>query len=114
MHYLEQARKDIEMNTIASHPLMGQGVLGQTIAQGPHTGSLTGAGILAQTASSVKPRPPWHTQGVVRISVEKVDNGYIMRSSKNEGELAKVKICTNMDELKDLFVATLIEHQLEQ
>lgn len=104
------------MNTITSHPLMGQGVLGQTIAQSSHPGSLLGQhSILTNnTASSVKPRPPWHTQGVVRISVEKVDNGYIMRSSKHEGELAKVKICTNMDELRDLFVATLIEHQLEQ
>ena len=50
----------------------------------------------------------------VRLSVEKVDNGFILRSSKNEGEIAKVKICNNIDELKDLFVATLVEHQLEK
>ena len=51
---------------------------------------------------------------IVRLSVEKVDNGFILRSSKNEGEIAKVKICNSIDELKDLFVATLVEHQLEK
>lgn len=86
------------------------------VGQSSLTGSLLGQhSILTNnTASSVTPRPPWHTQNLVRISVEKVDNGYIMRSSKHEGEVAKVKICTNMDELKDLFVATLVEHQLEK
>ncbi len=91
------------MNTITSHPLMGQGVLGQAV-----TGT-------SQSMFSTQPqRPVWPSHASVRITVEKVDNGYIMRSSKHEGELAKVKICTNMDELRDLFVATLIEHQLEQ
>jgi hypothetical protein len=99
--------------TSAAHPLLNAST---TVSHsGSLTGSITGQGILSQnTASSVTPRPPWHTQNLVRISVEKVDNGYIMRSSKHEGEVAKVKICTNMDELKDLFVATLVEHQLEK
>lgn len=92
----------------AVHPLLNANTMAS------HTGSLTATGILAQTVSSATSRPPWHTQSLVRISVEKVDNGYILRSSKHEGEIAKVKICTNMDELKDLFVATLVEHQLEK
>lgn len=97
--------------TSAAHPLANA-----QLGPGSLTGSLVGQhSILTNnTASSVTPRPPWHTQNLVRISVEKVDNGYIMRSSKHEGEVAKVKICTTMDELKDLFVATLVEHQLEK
>lgn len=92
------------MITSTPHPLMGQGVLGQTVAT---TGS-------SSMFSTQPQRNVWPSHASVRITVEKVDNGYIMRSSKHEGEVAKVKICTNMDELRDLFVATLIEHQLEQ
>lgn len=92
------------MITSTPHPLMGQGVLGQTIAT-------SGSNPMFSTQAQRNVLP---SHASVRMTVEKVDNGYIMRSSKYEGEVAKVKICTNMDELRDLFVATLIEHQLEQ
>ena len=48
------------------------------------------------------------------FTVEKVDNGYILRCAKRQGDVVKVKICKDMDELKDLFVATLVEYQLEK
>ena len=50
----------------------------------------------------------------IGLSVEKVDNGYILRSGREEGEIAKVRICSTIDELRDLFVATIVEYQLEK
>ena len=56
---------------------------------------------------------PLGTQNVVQASVERVDNGYILRMGY-EGHIAKVKICKDMEELKDMFVATMVEYQLEK
>lgn len=50
----------------------------------------------------------------IGLSVEKVDNGYILRSGREEGEIAKVRICSTIEELRDLFVATIVEYQLEK
>ena len=49
----------------------------------------------------------------VHFTVEKVDNGFILRSAKQIGEVAKVKIAADIDELKDLFIASLVEHRME-
>ena len=55
-----------------------------------------------------------YNRNQVYFTVEKVDNGFILKGSRNEGDIAKVKICKDMDELKDLFVSTLVEYQLEK
>lgn len=52
-------------------------------------------------------------QSSVNFTVEKVDNGYILRSG-HQGMLAKIKVCKDVDELRDLFVASLVEYQLEK
>lgn len=56
---------------------------------------------------------PYDTKNVVHAAVEKVDNGFILRMGP-EGHIVKVKICRDMDELKDMFVATLVDFQLEK
>ena len=47
------------------------------------------------------------------FTVEKVDNGYILRVGQYEGGMYKTRICKDMDELRDLFVASMVEIQLE-
>ena len=48
------------------------------------------------------------------FTVEKVDNGYIFRAAKFEGSTAKVKVCSTSDELRDIFISTLVEYQLDK
>jgi hypothetical protein len=50
----------------------------------------------------------------VRFLIEKVDNGFIMRAGREDGGVAKTKICTDINELRDSFVAILVEYQLEK
>lgn len=42
------------------------------------------------------------------FTVEKVDNGFVLRSGR------KAKVCKDMDELRDFFVAIMVEHQLDK
>jgi hypothetical protein len=42
------------------------------------------------------------------FTVEKVDNGFVLRSG------SKAKVCKDMDELRDFFVAIMVEHQLDK
>jgi len=46
--------------------------------------------------------------------VERVDNGFILRSGRNNGDIAKTKVCSSIEEVKDLFIAALVEYQLEK
>lgn len=43
-----------------------------------------------------------------QFNVEKVDNGFIIRSGKYS------KVCKDMDELRDLFVSIMVEAQLDK
>lgn len=51
---------------------------------------------------------------VFNFSVEKVDNGFVLRSGGYEGALAKTRIAKDVDELKDMFVQILVEHRMEK
>ena len=55
-----------------------------------------------------QPNPTAH------FSVERVDNGFILRSGRFNGDISKTKVCTSIEEVKDLFVAVLVEYQLEK
>jgi hypothetical protein len=61
----------------------------------------------ASGASMSKSSYPYD-QAVQAFTVEKVDNGFIIRSGKYS------KICKDMDELKDQFIATIVEQQLDK
>jgi hypothetical protein len=50
----------------------------------------------------------------VHFTVKKVDNGFILKGSRNLGDTQKIKICKDMDELKDLFVSSMVEYELEK
>jgi hypothetical protein len=58
---------------------------------------------------------PYETpnRNLMHFTVEKVDNGFILRSAKSMGDLSKTKIASNADELKDLFIASIVEHRME-
>lgn len=49
----------------------------------------------------------------VRFLVEKVDNGFILRSGRYEADIQKTKICKDIDELRDMFVAVLVDYKME-
>ena len=68
-----------------------------------------------------------HAQGTVTLSnkgrtfnnvshftVEKVDNGFILRSGRFQGDISKTKVRSSIEEVKDLFVAVLVEYQLDK
>lgn len=61
----------------------------------------------ASGASMSKSSYPYN-QAVQSFTVEKVNNGFILRSGKYS------KICKDMDELKDQFIATIVEQQLDK
>lgn len=42
------------------------------------------------------------------FSVEKVDNGYVLRSG------SRAKVCKDMNELRDFFVSIMVERQLDR
>lgn len=52
---------------------------------------------------------------VVYMTVESVDNGFILKSHTGDTQIGGVgtKVCQNMDELRDLFVAALVAYKLE-
>lgn len=54
------------------------------------------------------------TENKYHFTVEKVDNGYIFRAAKYQGGTAKVKVCSTSDELRDIFISTLVEYQLDK
>ena len=49
-----------------------------------------------------------YQERIRNFTVEKVDNGYILRSGKYS------KICKDMDDLKDQFIVTIVEQQLDK
>ena len=99
---------------MATHPLQNSFLSNNASVMGQNT-------ILSNntnTTPGLWPTPPSplypYNRNQVHFTVEKVDNGFILKGSRTEGDIAKVKICKDMDELKDLFVSTLIEYQLEK
>jgi len=62
-------------------------------------------GILQANLPTSHPYEPSHTR---QFAVEKVDNGFIIRSGKYS------KVCKDMDELADQFVAIMVEAQLDK
>jgi hypothetical protein len=60
------------------------------------------------SSHTTQPNPTAH------FSVERVDNGFILRSGRFNGDISKTKVCSSIEEVKDLFVAVLVEYQLEK
>jgi hypothetical protein len=97
------------MNMAVINPhAQGQGMLGSAIG----TTSVTQWTPPQATISSM----PYATNNgnMTHFTVEKVDNGFILRAGRFNGDIAKTKVCSSMDEVKDLFVAVLVEYQLDK
>ena len=105
MRQYEQALKEINPMPHQAMNSAAQSMWGQA--------GLTGAGVSAINnawmTGANHPTAPSPSRDTTKLfTVEKVDNGFILRSGKYS------KICKDMDELKDQFVAVLVEQQLDK
>jgi hypothetical protein len=81
----------------------------------PHAQGITSTMIGSGGTISNSPyQPNAKLNPTVMFSVERVDNGFILRSGRNNGDIAKTKVCSSIEEVKDLFIAALVEYQLEK
>lgn len=114
MAYFMERRREAEYNEAMKlvnppliHPLMNQSAAnaaGQAIWQ-TGTGQHMGAVNQAWPQAPLEPRYAPNTQN---FSVEKVDNGFIIRSGKYS------KICKDVEELSAHFVSIMVEKQLDK
>jgi hypothetical protein len=81
--------------------MLGSGGNNATISNLPYHGPML-------SSHTAQPNPTAH------FSVERVDNGFILRSGRFNGDISKTKVCSSIEEVKDLFVAVLVEYQLEK
>ena len=84
-----------------------------TVTLGNNTASqwVTAAG---PTISNLPYQGQHNNVNMTHFTVEKVDNGFILRAGRFNGDIAKTKVCSSMEEVKDLFVAVLVEYQLDK
>jgi hypothetical protein len=83
----------------------------------PHAQGITSTMLGSGVTTAVGTFPYASNNGLnptVTFSVERVDNGFILRSGRFQGDIAKTKVCSSIEEVKDLFVAVLVEYQLEK
>jgi hypothetical protein len=83
----------------------------------PHAQGITSTMLGSGVTTAVGTFPYAPNNGLnptVTFSVERVDNGFILRSGRFQGDIAKTKVCSSIEEVKDLFVAVLVEYQLEK
>jgi len=52
--------------------------------------------------------PLERNHNVTQFQVEKVDNGFVLRSG------SKAKVCKDMNELRDFFVSIMVEYQMDK
>lgn len=113
--YFEHQRElndlvDAQRYAMANHPLMNQ-----TGAGMPAIGSMRAQNVT--TASGIGPSMSEYVnpQGnMLYFSVEKVDNGYVLRSAKRVGGVSKVRTAADVNELRDQFITALVEHRMEE
>jgi hypothetical protein len=117
MAYLKERVAQDEYNKalMTRHPLMNSAAAnaaGQAVMwSGAHTNMAainqawpSNPGVL--TANTSHPYETNHR--VSQFQVEKVDNGFVLRSG------SKAKVCKDMDELRDFFVSIMVEHQMDK
>ena len=72
------------------------------------TGTGLGMGAINQAWPQAPLEPKQFMHNTTSFTVEKVDNGFILRSGKYS------KVCKDMDELRDLFISIMVEQQLDK
>ena len=110
MAYLKERVRQTEyeealrrINPSMTHPAMNAtaSIAGHSVWPGQQIGPSQG-----WTPSPMAPLEP--NRPTRQFSVEKVDNGFILRSGRYS------KICKDMEELSDQFVAIMVEAQLDK
>jgi hypothetical protein len=75
------------------------------------TGANTATGMWASNPGVITSNntyPYERNHNVSQFQVERVDNGFVLRSG------SKAKVCKDMEELRDFFVAIMVEHQMDK
>lgn len=81
---------------------------------GASIGNVAASQWVPQTVSNMPYQGQHNNVNMTHFTVEKVDNGFILRAGRFNGDIAKTKVCSSMEEVKDLFVAVLVEYQLDK
>lgn len=84
-----------------------QSMMNSAITTGIGMGAVNQAWPNTAGASATKSSYPYETK-MTHFQVEKVDNGFIIRSGKYS------KICKDMEELSNQFIAIMVEAQLDK
>jgi hypothetical protein len=115
MAYLTERMREAEYNAhVQRHPLMNSAANAATQSIWPSSQGFgnTSQGLGMAAVNQVWPQAPLEPRqsmhSTTSFTVEEVDNGFILRSGKYS------KICKDMDELKDQFIATIVEQQLDK
>ena len=108
----EEYKKALMERRVMLDPAMNaaaQSMFNHAISTGTSMGAINQAWPSTTGASVTKSSYPYEPDSTTRqFSVEKVDNGYIIRSGKYS------KICKDMEELSNQFVAIMVEAQLDK
>lgn len=117
MAYLKErvAQEEYNKALMERHPLMNSAAANMA-GQGSILATNTGAqmwpsnpGVLhSNVTTSASSYPYERNTSISQFQVEKVDNGFIIRSGKYS------KICKDMTELSEQFIAIMVEAQLDK
>jgi len=118
MAYLKERVASEEYNKalMARHPLMNAtaaNMAGQAAISSGLWSPNTGAGLGMSAINNAWPQTPMapfepHKDTTRMFTVEKVDNGFVLRSGKY------TKICNDMTDLSAQFIAIMVEAQLDK
>jgi hypothetical protein len=60
------------------------------------------------------PFPPTPWTMLYHASVEKVENGFILKVTHNQGDMPKMYVAHDAEELKDLFIAAMVAERVSK
>ena len=113
MAYLKErvASEEYKKALMERHPLMNSAAAnaaGQAAMWNSAITTGAGMGAVNQVWPQAPLEPRQFMHNTTSFTVEKVDNGFILRSGKYS------KVCKDMDELRDLFISIMVEQQLDK
>jgi hypothetical protein len=111
MAYLAERQREVEYEKAVRriHPAMNAtNAAGQQAMWNSANSIGIGMGAVNQAWPQAPLEPRVFMHNTTSFTVEKVDNGFILRSGKYS------KVCKDMDELRDLFISIMVEQQLDK
>jgi len=94
-----------------------QGVISSQYAQQMSNAGLAGGPMGAITGTTQARYPKERKQEEMRFAIDKVANGYVMRLAGGYGDMVSPNntfIAADIKELGDLFISTVVNHQLDK